>query len=158
VNYYRGTHEHPYHLSVGAVLINDHGEVCCHYFTLHQDYTDFYLLMRETMEAGETIEQALHRGLREEFAATAQVVGFLGSIVSEFDSASRQTKIQKTTLYFQCQLNHQDLSRREPDDPEAHSQIQWHPPQFLIPKMEEQFQRLGRADMNEAAVLNRLSV
>ncbi len=31
-HFFKGTKEKPYHLSVGAVFINDEGLVCCHYF------------------------------------------------------------------------------------------------------------------------------
>jgi hypothetical protein len=53
-NIYRGTAEHPFHLSVGAVLFNDKKEVACHYSEKFNQDTDletaedFYILMRET--------------------------------------------------------------------------------------------------------------
>lgn len=45
---------------------------------------DIYLLMRETIEHGETIEESIHRGLLEEFGSTGDIKNFLGSIVSHF--------------------------------------------------------------------------
>lgn len=67
-NYFQGTLDHPYHISIGAVVKNTEGKICCHYFDslTHKSVgtlTDFILLMRETIEPNETIEQCLMRGL-----------------------------------------------------------------------------------------------
>ncbi len=32
VNIFQGTKEHPYHVSVGAVVLNHENKVLCHYF------------------------------------------------------------------------------------------------------------------------------
>lgn len=90
-NYFIGTKENPYHLSIGGVLKNAEGKICCHYFDhishpAFGAYDNFYLLMRETIEPGESIEQCLHRGLSEEFGATAELKSYLGSIVSHFEN------------------------------------------------------------------------
>jgi ADP-ribose pyrophosphatase YjhB (NUDIX family) len=146
----------PYHLSVGAVLINDQGQICCHYFPLQDRYERIYLLMRETMEEGESPETALHRGLKEEFAAKADAEAYLGSIVSEFLNEEVGAMAQKTTLYFLCRLKEQDVLKRDPYDEEAPSEIQWQDADFLIAKMQDQFLRYGRSDQDESSVLERL--
>lgn len=59
-NLFKDTKETPYHLSVGAVLYNKKSQVACHYFKKFvvpdgNDHAypldDFYILMRETVEA-----------------------------------------------------------------------------------------------------------
>jgi hypothetical protein len=85
-NYFQSNTEHPYHLSVGAVVMNEKGEVLVHHFVRSDlpgywpdlGINDFYILMRETIHPGENLEDALHRGLLEEFGATADLVDYIG--------------------------------------------------------------------------------
>lgn len=159
-NYFQGTPDNPYHISVGAVVRNNEGKVCCHYFdslTVKSIGTleNFYLLMRETIEPNETIEQCLSRGLMEEFGITATLNKYVGSIVSNFRVKDTDVFIEKTTLYFLCDFVSIDESRRNKDDLEAASQIQWLDPSDLISKMKEQGKRLDREDADESVILER---
>lgn len=149
----------PYHLSVGVVLVDDQRRVACHYFQQIEDgktkqvYRDFYILMRETVEPNETLEQAVARGLKEEFGAKGRIIDFLGSqtIVMPRDGY----EINKTTLYFLVRLDTIDPSKRLSDDPERGSQIQWYDIAEMIEKMSQQKGKDYRADMNEAEILER---
>ena len=155
-NYFQGTSESPFHISIGAVLTNDKGEIACHYFKefSHKSmgsFKDFYLLMRETIEPGETIENCLSRGLMEEFGAVGKIKSYMGSVVSHFPHKS--VEIEKTTLYFHCELISFDPERRKRDDPESGSEIVWISKKELIEKMHEQGQRSKRQDLDESKVL-----
>ncbi len=163
-NYFQGNSEHPKHISVGAIVLNDKNEICCHHFdsvkTDFQGYwkeqhlEDFYILMRETVEPNETLESALHRGLMEEFGIEAEFVDYVGSIQSHFQS--KRVEIEKTTLYFLCKLKSQDLSKRGSGDVEDQSQIEWHTADFLVPKMKKQSQKYGRTDIDESKILEKI--
>lgn len=161
-NIYRGTEKHLLHLSIGAVLINNRNEVCCHYFKKYKSATDlieledFYVLMRETLEANETLEQAALRGISEEFGATGKIIDYIGSIKSQFNRL--ETPVEKTTLYFLIELVDFDLSLRMKDDEEKLSEIQWHPMDYLISKMKEQSKRYERTDLDESSVIERANV
>jgi hypothetical protein len=163
-NYFQGNFQHPQHTSVGAILMNDKKEICCHHFYTkdlkgywaEQGLDDFYILMRETIEANETLEHALHRGLMEEFGATATLNDYAGSIQSYF--LHRDVTIQKTTLYFVCNLLSQDISKRTGSDIEENSLVEWHTADFLIPRMKEQGQKYKRTDIDESSILERLSL
>lgn len=155
-NYFQGTAESPFHISIGAIVLNEAGKVCCHYFKKfeHKDmgtFEDFYLLMRETIEPGETIEGCLARGLKEELGVVANIRSYAGSIVSRFKSGDAM--IEKTTLYFLCDLVSQNESDRSANDPESGSEIRWMDRNELAGKMEEQGMRFGREDMDESKVL-----
>lgn len=155
-NYFQGTAESPFHISIGAVLENNKGEIACHYFKeFHHrsmgDFKDFYLLMRETIESNETLEGCLSRGLMEEFGAAGKLISYIGSIVSRFPH--KDVEIEKTTLYFHCELIAFDPANRKTDDPESSSQIIWLPKEDLVEKMQEQAQRLNRQDLDESKVL-----
>ncbi len=160
--YFQGVSEHPWHLSVGAVLMNEKGEVCHHHFTdaLTKGYwpdegcIDFHLLMRETVHPNETLEEAVHRGLVEEFGVMGEIIDYIGSFTSEFQH--KGVAIQKTTSYFLCKLLFQDETKRNASDIEGQTILEWHTPAFLIPKMKEQGTRFGREDVDESAVLERL--
>jgi NADH pyrophosphatase NudC (nudix superfamily) len=156
---FKASVENPYHLSVGAVLMNDKGEVCGHYFDEVKDnqsrsYKDFYLLMRETIKDNETIEQTVARGLMEEFGATGKIKKYLGSLISTWPQ--QQPLLQKTTLYFLVDLISIDESKREKDDPEGHSKITWLPKDELLKRMRGQKRRLGNDSLDETEILERV--
>lgn len=157
-NYYQYRNGLPYHLSVAAVIANEKSQVLCHYYKSivveGQEYQDFYILMRETVEPGESLEQALKRGAQEEMGAEIEVEDYLGPIVSHFKEAG--FGVEKTTLYFKCRLIALDNNRRKLDDPEKGSLVSWQPIDELISRMREQRQRLERQDLDESAVLERL--
>lgn len=163
-NYFQGNSKHPQHISVGAILLNDKNEICCHHFDSKKSkmsgywtdlgLDDFYILMRETLEPDEKLEEALHRGLMEEFGAEAELVDYAGSIQGYFKS--KGVEIEKTTLYFLCKLINQDLDKRSTGDVEFESQIEWQTTEFLIPKMKEQSVKYGRTDIDESQILERL--
>lgn len=163
-NYFQGNSKHPQHISVGAIVLNDKKEICCHHFDStkfdfkgylkDQGLEDFYILMRETMEPNETLESALHRGLMEEFGIEAELIDYTGSIQNHFES--KGVEIEKTTLYFVCKLKNQDLSKRSSGDVEFESQIEWHTADFLIPKMKEQAIKYNRTDIDESKILERI--
>jgi hypothetical protein len=161
-NYFQGNSEHPQHLSVGAVLINDKKEICVHHFNnpellkgywTDEGLVDFYLLMRETVEPNETLEHALARGLMEEFGVTAELKDYIGSIQSHF--LHKDVEVEKTTLYFLCLLKTQDISKRT-GDIESKTLIEWRVPGFLIPKMKEQTIKYKRTDVDESSILERV--
>jgi len=163
-NYFQGNSEHPQHISVGAVILNDKNEICCHHFDSKksdlkgywkdQGLEDFYILMRKTMEPNETLETTLHRGLQEEFGAEADFIDYIGSIQSRFND--KGAEIEKTTLYFLCKLKNQDVSKRSSGNVECEGQIEWQTADFLIPKMKEQAKKFGRTDVDESPILERI--
>lgn len=160
-NYFQGNSEHPRHISVGAVVLNDKNEVCCHHFFakdlkgywVEEKLDDFYLLMRETMHPNETLEQALERGLMEEFGVVAKTIDYVGSIQSHF--THKGVTVEKTTLYFLTKFVSQDLSKRNTSDIEGTTKIEWKTIHFLIPLMKQQAQKYGRTDVDESSILER---
>ncbi len=152
MNYFGYSRENPFHISVGAVLRNNKNEVGVHHFTKHHDMGDFYILMRETILPNETIEAALARGLSEEFGAKATLQRYLGSIVCHFPDGN--VSVQKTTLYFLTQLT--ELGDWPSGDAESAGLLEWHTPEFLIPRMKAQGKRIQREDLDESTILERL--
>jgi len=159
-NFFKSTESNPYHLSVEAVLVNENKDVCCHYFetfTPPEDpvvLDDFYILMRETLENGESLEGAVLRGIKEEFGAKGNISAYLGSIKSGFDRNGR--RMEKMTVYFLIESTEFDLANREKDDEERISEIQWQTFDFLISKMKAQGERYkNRTDLDESIILER---
>jgi len=160
-NYFQATKDNPYHLSIGAVLLNGSNEVACHYFDKapegapgeYKDLKDVYLLMRETMEIGETIEQTLHRGLLEEFGATGEIMSFLGSQETAFKG--NEVDMKKTTLYFLVRMKSFDITKRSHEDLEGDSQIVFLTLDDCIMKMEELWKRLKQETLNESMFAKR---
>ncbi len=156
---FASTEESPYHLSVGAVLYNGKGEIACHYFKelrIPQDtreYTDFRILMRETVEEKESLEAAVLRGIHEEFGATGDIKRFIGTLVTSFPRGD--VPVEKTTVYFLIELKEFNPSERDFYDEERTSLIEWQPIDWLISEMEEQGKKIERTDLDESTMLRR---
>lgn len=152
----------PAQFSVGAVLFDkDSKEIYCHHFVEKSNrfYAAFgvsgelFILMRETPDSGESMEATLKRGLMEEFGAEGKIIGYLGSIKSEFEEEGKA--IEKTTIYFLVEKTSFDSSKRDPNDEERDSEIEWHQIDFLVEKMKEQQKRLKRTDLDESSILEK---
>lgn len=156
LSFFRASSQNPYHLSIGAVLFDSSGRIACHHFKKvpgHPGHEDIYILMRETMENGETIFDTLHRGLREEFGAIGKPVAFLGSLVGTLPE--EKFPFEKTTLYIACQVVDWDAAKRDPDDLEGVSLIEWLDPQELIAIMQRQGNCFKRVDVDESEMIRR---
>jgi hypothetical protein len=152
--------EQPYHFSVGALLTNVGGEICTHHYLLENvneryregmgNAEEFYILMRETPETGESIEQAVMRGLKEEFGATGILRQYLGSVQSRFilDGVS----VEKTTAYFHVTCESFDTQRRSKDG-ESTSVIEWVEPVKLAEIMDRLGGQMIRTDRNESKIV-----
>lgn len=144
----------PYHLSIGAVLFDEQGRIACHHFEEIFGHKEIYILMRESLEDNETPLMALHRGLKEEFGATATPIAFLGCLSGDLPYTN--LPFNKTTLYIACQLTSFDPTTRDPHDPESSSHIEWIEPHQLIQLMQEQGIRFQqRVDADESEIIKR---
>jgi ADP-ribose pyrophosphatase YjhB (NUDIX family) len=157
---FRATKEYPYHLSVGAVLLNSKDQVCCHYFDEYRtadDYgKDFIILMSESLEGDEPLGAAAHRGLMEEFGAKAEIISFIGAFNTSVPNEGYQ--FEKTTVYFLCRLISQDEKLRLADDPESGSELRWLSLGEAITHMKQQSGQFEprRTDLNQSNVLERV--
>lgn len=152
--FFQASHQQPYHLSIGAVLFDQSGRIACHHFKEVPGHKEIYILMRESMEDNESPLITLHRGLKEEFGATAQPVAFLGSLSGYLPDL--RLPFEKTTLYIACQLMQWNPEDRDPNDPEASSTIEWLEPATIISLMEQQGVRFQhRADLDESEMIKR---
>lgn len=149
----------PYHISVGAVLVNAKGEICVHHYTkenVPEQYganmgglSEVRILMRESLENGETLEEAVSRGLVEEFGAEGELIRYLGSL--RVNIKGRLRTFEKTTLYFQVRCT--KLGDRPVDDDESFSTLEWVSPALLIERMREQGKEATREDLDESKII-----
>ena len=155
MNYFQGNAKHPRHISVGAVMRNHEGLIRVHHFPKDVAHgfwkgigiTDFYILMRESLEPNETLEHALVRGLQEEFNAVATLDDYLGAIVATAYQATDEhsrAPFQKTTLYFLCTYQQDFGERRDLSDAEGKSILEWKSAAESVPLMRAQAKKFGR--------------
>lgn len=147
------------HISVGAVVVNEKGEILAHKLERARSpekfdmggLTEAYILMRESLENNETLEAAVLRGVREEFAIEGEITRYLGSLTIAVPEVGYS--FQKTTLYFEVRC----LSRgeRNPEDEEAFTTLEWVEPRLLFAKMQEQGLRGTRTDCDESSIVAR---
>lgn len=159
VSIFQHSDESPFHISVGAVVVNAGGLVCAHYrttTTTPEPYLptmggldETYTLMRETLENGETLEEAVLRGVREEFGIEGRIVKYLGAL--NVSVRAKVRTFEKVTLYFEVDV----LSEgdRPLDDGEGHTALVWQTPEFLIGRMREQGACSDREDLDESKIL-----
>jgi ADP-ribose pyrophosphatase YjhB (NUDIX family) len=155
---YQSKKTSPFHISAGAVLVNAEGKVLVHRRIKSEAPEQFannftardevYILMRESLEDGETIEEAVQRGVQEEFGMKCEVEKYLGSIQGTVPGKDGTWSWEKTTLYFQAKAG--AACERASDD-ESFSRLEWHDPEFLIERMRGQ----GgvRPDLDESKIL-----
>ncbi|CAN5333292.1 hypothetical protein BH10PSE12_BH10PSE12_02530 [soil metagenome] len=93
---FQATSNNPFHLSVGAIVRDDAG-----LFVLFRKGAA-HAFMTETVEARESVEDAVHRGLMEEMGATATIQRYCGS--STIQTTDHRGPWQKTVLWFECTL------------------------------------------------------
>jgi ADP-ribose pyrophosphatase YjhB (NUDIX family) len=158
VSLFKGTKEYSFHLSVGAILVNSKGEVCCHHYPEGLPYEsgsegELYLLMRETPHDGESIEGAVHRGIKEEFGAEGEIGHYIGAIESWFPGVKTGVTISKTTIYFLVRLIDLDLGSRDNGDIEQASTVTWIEPEKLKKIFVEQGKRFKRTDLDESKII-----
>ncbi len=155
-HYFIGQKKSPYHLSVGAVLLNSKNQVCCHHLLGTEGARDVYLLMCETLDPDESLERGVRRGLKEEFGAQGKIIRYLGSIESSFKNWQK-VPVRKTTLYFLCRIIG---SPKKTKHIESHggkgSKTEWKSARFLISQMKKQGKLLKRSDFDESEVLKRI--
>lgn len=153
MNYFRGQESAPYHLSVGAVILDEQNRVACLHFSTddHGTKGEAYLLMRETVEQGETLAEAVRRGIKEEIGVEAEIQDFIGTIISHF--GFRTTIVEKTTLYFLCKALFKE-AKPEPNNAfEASGILEWRSIDFLIEQGKKQAAHFQRDDIDESTIL-----
>jgi len=152
-NYFKGTEDRPFHLSVGAVIIDRKKRIYCHYFHEFEGVKNVHILMRETIHPGESLEDATERGLFEELGIKAKLITYIGSLVSKFPRG--KIWIEKTTIYFLVELTEINKSLRNPFDKEKDSIIKLIPIDKLMEIMKTQSKNLVRTDLDESKILTR---
>lgn len=151
----------PFHLSAGAIVLDDSGKVLCHYCKKLRGGENIYILMRETVEDDANIFDTVHRGLMEEFGAEAEIQNYIDSLIAEdkwFGEIDQTTLVQKTTIYFLCKLKSIDDNLRLKDHPEFGSEIVRMDIDELTEKMKINYEKYKWNFIREFEVLERIEV
>ena len=158
-NIFQASKEFPFHISIGVVLTNKDGLICCHFYKKSdlpiesEGKSDLYLLVRETIQPNETLENAIARGLQEEFGAKGELKAYIGSIKSTFPLRISKVLVEKTTLYFHVEMTSFNPASRDNDEVESKSTIQWIEPEVLRDLFIEQGRKYDRSDLDESKII-----
>jgi 8-oxo-dGTP pyrophosphatase MutT (NUDIX family) len=147
-NYFRGSEDHPWHLSVAGILVNEEGKIAVHHFKRQTRITingrapfnDTYVLMTETVEPNETMEQAVARGLMEEFGATGDFDTYVGSVRVSL-LIHEKINYQRTILYFLVRCTSIDDTKRSEEDLHLGATTEWLTPDEVIEKFTAQINK-----------------
>ncbi len=152
----------PFHISVGAVLFDDNHRICLHHFyknhvpaKLHFliDFMDeCYHLMRESLEGNEPLQDAVLRGIREEFGATGVVERYLGAKIDEIQQPDGQT-FEKLTIYHAVRLT--GFKERVVSDVESQTKMEWCSPAEALAIYDAQCRVTQRPELDERIIIQR---
>ncbi len=160
-NLYRHSQAQPFHISIGAVLFNDKFEICIHHFITEKlpenlrfhagGLDEYYHLVRESLDNNEALEDAVLRGVHEEFGAIGEVDKFLGA--KEDVITGHAYDFQKITLYHSVKLVR--FEERPDIDPENHSEMEWYTPKELLNIYDKQVSQTDRPELDERVIIER---
>jgi len=156
MNYYQASSTKPFHLSVGAIVLDENGNILCEHYDKLNEWEDIYWLMHSTINPNETLEQALHRGLKEEMGVTGEIISFVGvhNYKSEwFGETSSPVEVTKSIAYFTVRLISADESLKSQDNSAYNSRVVALTKKELIQKMKIQYQKYLIDELDESRVL-----
>jgi ADP-ribose pyrophosphatase YjhB (NUDIX family) len=149
----------PFHISVGAVAVNKEGKILVHRLTKERTPARYahmlgglpeaYTLMHESVENGETLDDAVVRGLKEEFGATGVVTRHLGG--RNFVHTWNGQTFEKTILYFEADITAE--GPRLADDEESFTEVVWVELPFLLERMRDQAAHSSRPQLDETKII-----
>lgn len=164
---FAGTPERPFHLSIGAVLVED-GKFLAHKFDLTRidlqeakgrtgiEIDTFYTIMTETPEENEGFLDALKRGCLEEFGANIELLGFIGTHIGHFQKPKHlEVTIEKNIPFFLCNVTDRDDARRPEGEIESMSEIISLNGEELASLLDEQYKKIGRSDFDLGGIVRR---
>jgi hypothetical protein len=170
-NPFIGTPEEPFHMSVGVILLNEKNEVLVHKFNLENNEElryelkqhidlhkriEYYSLMTETPEDGESLLGAAERGLLEEFGATGELVHYIGANIGHFKRMGSDVLIEKTTPFFLYRMTSLDETKRDKGSIEASSELVFLDIDTLMRHLEAQDTAIHRTDLQYNPILKRV--
>lgn len=170
-NPFVGTPEEPFHMSVGVILVNEENEVLVHRFNLENNEelrhelkrradipgkVQYYALMTETPEHGESLIDAAERGLMEEFGATGRLIHYIGTNIGHFKRMGSDVLIEKATPFFLYRILDLDETRREQGSIESSSELVFLDIETLMKYLEEQDRAIHRTDLVYGPILERV--
>jgi len=161
-NFYKHDLPQPFHVSVGGILFNEKYEICVHHFFKKDvpevshflmDYLDeAYHLMRESLEGNESLQDAVVRGMMEEFGVEVAVDKYLGSKI-DIITGPDQMPFEKLTIYHSAKFTSQ--GERKFFDIESKSKMEWYSPQDLLKIFESQCAKTKRPELDERVIIKR---
>lgn len=108
--------------------------------------------MRESLEGNEPLQDAVLRGIQEEFGATGTVEKYLGAKIDEIQQPNGQT-FEKLTIYHAVRLV--ELKAREVSDAESKTDIEWYSPKEVLKIYDTQCQMTRRPELDERVIVQR---
>jgi sorbitol-specific phosphotransferase system component IIA len=157
-NYYGATPDRPYHLSVGAVVLDENNNVVCLHYPNIDEITDVYALLNKTVKPGETLEATLNRGAQLELGHEIEIITFLGTQETSdiwWEELGNPTKMEKSVMFFLAKTTNATPETAKEENEEEKREVISKSFDFLIEKMKTQPLKDGMRDFNQSEILRR---
>lgn len=154
---YKATHNSPYHLSVGVVVMTKERKVVCHKVN-NGDIKDGYNLVRSSLKDNETPNEAVTRAIMEELGSKGEILAYLGSTVTKdewWHEINDPKEVEKTTIYFLVQETNRSKRKDWKGSVEGISEIVEVETDFLLTQMPKQAKEVGWSDLDESQIILR---
>lgn len=154
-NYYGATPDRPYHLSVGAVVLNADNDVICLHYPSIDGIKDIYKLPTGTVHKGETLEDTLHRRCREELGCSVKIITFLGTQITRdvwWGELGTPTPMEKSVMFFLAKAVTEDSKLTTADE---NYEVKTKGFSFLIESLQTLKVKDGMRDFNQAEMIIR---
>lgn len=156
---YQASPQHPYHLSVGTILITKMNTFLVLYYPTSHNLTNIVKFPTGTIEENEPLESTVKRELLEETGLSGKVITYLGMQLTHdnwWGEINQETAVEKATAFFlvalESDITQQKISKELQEKNVTLKEFTY---QELVDHFSTQQEKDGMRDFNQIDFLHR---